>query len=237
MDFEKERSLTLFSSEGKLKQCEYAMTAASKGNLSVGARSVDGVVLCSLKYFSPLIDSASIYKVEPVCDTIGMTYSGLQPDFRRMHEEACKLVEDYKDVFGRYPFVDIFIGRFSALIQEYTQQGGRRPFGVSLIVCGSKYQDGKIVPAMFMMDPSGTYVSLDVASTGRDAENTLKYIENRLEMLEDNITTCVSAIRDNAGIAVTENDVDIGVFRMSTGSFEVINRSQVKELFEALHFK
>lgn len=237
MNFEKDRSLTLFSSEGKIKQCDYALVAAINGSLSVGACSADGVVLASLKKLSPLVDRNSVFKVQNVCDTIGMTYAGLQPDFRIMFVKAVNLVEDYKEVYGNYPFVDVFVTEFSQIIQEHTQKGGFRPFGVLLLVCGPVHSKEGHQPAIYQMDPSGSFISVKSGAIGKDYAQSVKYIENRLEMLDDNIVTCLNAIRENSGAQVNEEDVDIGIFRKKSGEFTVLNNIQIQEIFDSLKIK
>lgn len=237
MNFEKERPLTLFSSEGKIKQCDYALEAAINGALSVGACSSDGVVLASLKKLSPLIDKAKVHKVQNVCDTIGITYSGLQPDFRIVFSKAVHLAEDYKDVYGRYPFVDVFVTEFSQVIQEHTQKGGFRPFGVMVLVCGLVYTKDGPKPAMYQIDPSGSFTPIKCGSIGKDYLLSLNYINNRLELLEDNILTCLNAVIENSGIQVKEGDVDIGVFSLSKGVFSVLDEKQTKETFDLLKIK
>lgn len=237
MNFEKDRSLTLFSSEGKIKQCDYALTAAVNGALSVGACSEDGVVLASLKKLSPLVDRRSVLKVQNICDTIGITYAGLQPDFRVMFVKAVNLVEDYREVYGHYPFVDVFVTEFSQIIQEHTQKGGFRPFGVLLLVCGAVHSKEGPQPAMYQMDPSGSFISFKSGAIGKDYAQSVKYIENRLEMLDDNIVTCLNAIRENSGAQVNEDDVDIGVFSKKSGEFKVLSRVHVQEVFDSLKVK
>lgn len=238
MNFERDRSLTLFSSEGKIKQCDYALVAAINGALSVGACSADGVVLASLKSFSPLVDLAHVMKIHNVCDTIGITYSGLQPDFRVMFIKAVQLVEMYKDIYGRYPFVDVFVTEFSQIIQEHTQKGGFRPFGVMLLVCGPIYsKEAGTVPAMYQMDPSGSFVSIKSGAIGKDYSVSAKYIQNRLESLDDNIVTCLNAVMENSGVQVKPGDVDIGVFDASKKTFEVFTQQQMDEIFDSLKIK
>ncbi|KAL0266130.1 UNVERIFIED_CONTAM: hypothetical protein PYX00_011846 [Menopon gallinae] len=204
--------------KGKIKQCDYALVAAINGSLSVGACSEDGVVLASLKKLSPLVDRRSVFKVQNVCDTIGMTYAGLQPDFRVMFVKAVSLVEDYKEVYGHYPFVDVFVTEFSQIIQEHTQKGGFRPFGVLLLVCGAVHSKEGPQPAMYQMDPSGSFISVRSGAIGKDYAQSVKYIENRLEMLDDNVVTCLNAIRENSGAQVNEEDVDIGIFSRKSGT-------------------
>lgn len=49
-------------------------------------------------------------------------------------------------------------------MQEYTQSGGVRPFGVSLLVAG---MDGDGVPRLFQVDPSGAYFGWKATAIGK----------------------------------------------------------------------
>ncbi|KCZ76827.1 hypothetical protein H311_02169 [Anncaliia algerae PRA109] len=245
MNFERERAQTLFSSDGKLEQCDNALKAAINGTLSVGACANDGVVLASLKQFSPLVDKEKVRKVFKVCDSIGITYSGLQPDFRIVYEEASKLVEDYKDVYGRYPFVDVFTSYLSRVLQEYTQKGGFRPFGVMILVCGPMLKKSEtadiiknheVISGMFQMDPSGSFQAINAGAIGKEYQEAVKRINNRLELTDDNLVTCLGTLKNLSGTKVDVEDVDIGVFRLKDSLFHTYSTNEVKELFESLNF-
>lgn len=235
MNFERDRSLTVFSSEGKLKQCDHALQAAMNGALSVGISSDDGVVLASLKNFSQLFDKEKIYKVENICETIGVTYSGLQSDFRIVFEKACSIAEDHKTIYGTYPYVDYFIGYFSQIIQEYTQKGGLRPFGVTLFICGPILINNIIQAALYQLEPSGSFVMVKSGAMGKEYKSAAKYIENRMGMLDDNFLSAICSLRDNAGTLLTYEDIDMGYYSLKKNKFIVYKRSQIIELLSSIN--
>ena len=55
----------------------------------------------------------------------------------------------------------------ASVMQEYTQSGGVRPFGVSLLVAG---MDGDGVPRLFQVDPSGAYFGWKATAIGKVRE-------------------------------------------------------------------
>ena len=57
----------------------------------------------------------------------------------------------------------------AAVMQEYTQSGGVRPFGVSLLVAG---MDGDGVPRLFQVDPSGAYFGWKATAIGKVREDS-----------------------------------------------------------------
>ncbi|KAM0674107.1 Proteasome subunit alpha type-2 [Gurleya vavrai] len=231
MNFEIDYSLTTFTSEGKLEQCEHALVAAQNGNLSIGICSPDGVVLSSLKILPKLVEKEKVYKVSQVCSSIGITYAGMQPDFRIIYEKACILAEGYKDVYGRYPYIDVFVNNLSRVLQEYTQKGGLRPFGVALTIAGYIKINNELVPRLYSMEPSGGFKKCNVCAIGKENENAVKYASSKIEMLDDNLVCSVNALRDYAGCSIGFEDVDIGILK--NGCFEIFKRSSVKEIFDS----
>ena len=76
-------SLTTFSPSGKLVQIEYALNAVNAGSPAVGIKASNGVVLATEKKSKSLLhDDRSIHKVEPLCKSMGLVYSGMGPDYR-----------------------------------------------------------------------------------------------------------------------------------------------------------
>src|SRR4051812_23874316 len=95
-------SLTTFSPSGKLVQIEYALNAVSSGRTSLGIKSTNGVVIASEKKIpSILVENDSIEKCVMLSENIGMTYSGMGPDFRVLtakgRKSAQKYFLEYKD--------------------------------------------------------------------------------------------------------------------------------------------
>ncbi|TBU00268.1 subunit of proteasome [Hamiltosporidium magnivora] len=237
MNHELDHSFTVFSSEGKLKQCDHALQAALNGSLSAGASAFNGCVLSSLKNLPLLVRSELIWKVNSICPTIGMTYAGLQPDYRILYDKAVRMVEVYKDAYGRYPYLDVFVHNFCLKIQEYTQKGGLRPFGVMILICGPILQNDTIKPALYQIDTSGSFQMLKVGSVGKDSDNARKFVERRLESVDDNIFNCVGAIREFAGFSIGPTNVDIGVYFSDKNVFKVYSREEVNEVFDSILVK
>ena len=86
-----------------------------------------------------------------------MTYSGMGPDFRVLVDRARKLAHtNYKRIYNEYPPVKIMVQEIAKVMQESTQSGGIRPFGVSLLVGGyDESNEGKF--QLYQVDPSGSY--------------------------------------------------------------------------------
>ncbi|KAK5136853.1 putative proteasome subunit alpha type-2 [Meristemomyces frigidus] len=135
-------SLTTFSPSGKLVQIEYALAAVNQGVTALGIKAANGIVLATEKKAStPLIDAASSAKISLVTPNIGMVYSGMGPDYRVLVDKARKVSHTgYKRVYNEYPPTRILVQDVARVMQEATQSGGVRPYGVSLLIAG--WDDG-----------------------------------------------------------------------------------------------
>nr|8ADN_A Chain A, Proteasome subunit alpha type-2 [Vairimorpha necatrix]8ADN_O Chain O, Proteasome subunit alpha type-2 [Vairimorpha necatrix] len=219
------KQLTLFTSEGKLDQCDNALKAATQGSLSVGCVSENGVVLASLKESNNLVILSEYKKIYQISPNLGITYSGCQPDFRIQYNLSLKISEEYTDIYSTNIPIRLFVEQFSRQIQEYTIKKGYRPFGTLLLIVG----DNK----MYRVDPSGSYTSLQVGTIGREYTESGRLLERRKGMLDDNISTCVECIREYCGRSVKSEDIDIGVYRGQ--EFRVYSKEEVQEVFDSIN--
>ena len=68
---------------------------------------------------------------------IGMVYSGMGPDYRVLVDKARKVSHtNYKRIYNEYPPTRILVQDVARVMQEATQSGGVRPYGVSLPLRG-----------------------------------------------------------------------------------------------------
>lgn len=230
MFLDPDKSFTVFSSRGKLVQCDNALTAALNSALSIGCSAEDGTVIVSFKNISPLLVKKKYHKVVPVCPSIGVTYSGLQPDFRVQLALAQRIAQDYFDVYSRFPSIDVFIAEFSLSIQEYTQRSALRPFGTFLIFAGAS----KSGPCCYQMDPSGSFQMVRTTAGGAGYDEANKFMQRRRELVDDNIVNALTALREYTGKELGPEDVSIGVFRAGTGLFTVYDEGAIQEVFDSL---
>lgn len=123
-------------------QIEYALNAVNQGVTALGIKAANGIVLATEKKSStPLIDSASSSKISLITPDIGMVYSGMGPDYRVLVDKARKVSHTgYKRVYNEYPPTRILVQDVARVMQEATQSGGVRPYGVSLLIAG--YDEG-----------------------------------------------------------------------------------------------
>jgi 20S proteasome subunit alpha 2 len=234
-------SLTTFSPNGKLVQIEYALNAVNHGVTALGIKAANGIVLATEKKSpSPLVDASSISKISLVTPNIGMVYAGMGPDYRILVDKARKVSHaGYKRIYNEYPPTRILVQDVARVMQEATQSGGVRPYGVSLLVAGwdegilpdeeesgepmegdEKKPAGKTGgvlkggPMLYQVDPSGSYFPWKATAIGKSASHAKTYLEKRytegLE-LEDAIHIALLTLKDSVEGEMNGDTIEIGI--------------------------
>jgi len=93
-------SLTTFDESGNLGQVRHALTAVGNGETTVAVKAKNGVVIAAEKKLTTsLVDEDSIHKVAQLCDYMGVTYSGIGPDFNSVLLKMRKDMQAYHAKF------------------------------------------------------------------------------------------------------------------------------------------
>ncbi|GMM51920.1 proteasome core particle subunit alpha 2 [Starmerella bacillaris] len=206
-------SLTTFSPNGKLIQIEYALQAVNAGVTSVGIKAQNGVVLATeKKVMSQLVDGDSLTKISQITPDVGMVYSGMGPDFRVLVDKARKNAHsNYKMIYQEYPPTRVVVQDIARTVQEATQAGGVRPYGVSLLVAG--YDDNHKF-GLYQIDPSGSYYPWKATAIGKGSSSAKTFLEKRwneeLE-LEDAIHITLLTLKESIEGEMTGDNVEICV--------------------------
>ena len=99
--------------------------------------ATNGVVLATEKVLpSILVDRDSHSKICEITDSIVVAYAGMNPDYRVLVRKARKKAASYYHSYHESIPVTQLVREIAAIMQEFTQSGGVRPFGVSMLVAG-----------------------------------------------------------------------------------------------------
>jgi 20S proteasome subunit alpha 2 len=222
-------SLTTFSRSGKLLQIEYALTAVGEGKTSIGIKAKNGVVLITDKKIqNKLVDVQQVKKLEKVSPSVGFVYSGVGPDYRVLVKKARKQAQAYFLQYRALKPVKALVQDTASVMQEYTQSGGVRPFGISLLVAG--YDDEG--PQLFQVDPSGAYYGWKASAIGKNFKNARSFLEKRYNddvELDDAIHTALLTMREGFEGEMTEHTIEVGIVGEDR-VFRVLTPAEVKEI-------
>lgn len=225
-------SLTTFSRTGKLLQIEYALNAVANGKTALGICAVDGVVLATDKKMpSVLVDSEQVHKIEEITPTTGFCYAGVGPDYRVLVKRARKASQSYARVYGEVQPVSQLVKNTAGTMQEYTQLGGVRPFGISLLVAGLQ---GDGTPGLYQVDPSGAYFGWKATAIGKNYVSAKNFLEKRWNEdmeLEDAIHTALLTLREGFEGEMTAHNIQVATVRKD-GKFTVLTPLQIQDYLD-----
>lgn len=204
-----DRAITVFSPDGRLFQVEYAKEAVKRGATAIGITSKEGVVLVAFKSIhSKLVVPESLKKVFEIDSHIVVTASGLIADARRLVDVARVDAQKHRITYNEAPSVDSIARSACDLMQVYTQYGGIRPFGVSLLIAGVDDQG----PKLFEAEPSGAMTAYKADSIGANKKEVDEYLESKYDekmTLDDSIKICVDALRKTQESKLLQENVEI----------------------------
>jgi 20S proteasome subunit alpha 2 len=199
------------------------------------------VLATEKKASSPLVEPHSSSKIALITPNIGMVYAGMGPDYRVLVDKARKVSHtDYKRVYNEYPPTRILVQDVARVMQGATQQGGVRPFGVSLLIAGwddgvepeqpepkageqpeaekkaTRGKTGGILkggPSLYQVDPSGSYFPWKATAIGKGSTSAKTFLEKRYTEeleLEDAIHIALLTLKETIEGEMNGDTVEIG---------------------------
>ena len=159
---------TTFSPEGRLYQVEYAMEAISHAGTAMGILASDGIVLAAEKKIaSKLLEPAkSSEKMYMIDDHVACAVAGITADANILINQARLHAQRHAFNYQEPQPVEQLVQRLCDEKQAYTQYGGLRPFGVSLLYAGWDQTYGF---QLYASDPSGNYGGWKATSIGANS--------------------------------------------------------------------
>lgn len=177
-----DRTATMFSPEGHLLQVEYAEKTVRLGSSSVGMVCSDGVfIIADKRIDDKLIVKKSTNKIYEIDSHIIASVAGIIADARVLIEKAQVLCQQHRVTYDSEIEPELVIKDLANIKQQFTQYGGARPFGVSLMIAG--LNNGK--PELYTSDITGNYLSYNAHAIG---ENDDKIKERLREKYREGLT-------------------------------------------------
>jgi proteasome alpha subunit len=203
-----DRAITVFSPDGRLFQVEYAREAVKKGSTALGIKFKDGVVLLSEKKIrSRLVEKNSLEKIQLIDDYVATVTSGLVADARVLIDFARIGAQQEKVTYGSLTNIENLVKKVADQMQQYTQYGGVRPYGVSIIFAGTD----TIGPRLFDCDPAGTINEYKSVAIGAGKDAVTEYIEKEYkdnmsldEAIKMGIAALKAAVTDDSSMKEPE---------------------------------
>ena len=112
-------------------------------------------------------------------------------------------------------------------MQVYTQYGGIRPFGVSLLIAG--VDD---FPRLFEAEPSGAMTAYKADSIGADKKEVDEILEKHYKetlTIEEAIKIAVGALKKTREETLIPDNMEIGYASITDKKFVTLNEKQIAQ--------
>lgn len=231
-----DRAITVFSPDGRLFQVEYASETVKRGATVLGISSPEGVVLAAEeRTSSKLQESSFMWKIFQIDEHIGVAVAGLSCDAHVLVDQARIYSQSNRLMYDEPIDVEILTRRIGGIEQMYTQHGGVRPFGISLIFAGIDKKGSRI----FWTDPSGAYLAYKAwaIGSGGDVSNEILESEYRDEIgLDEAIVLALKCMAKILEEKITPQKVRMAIIPAKTKKFKKLTNDDIGEYLKKADF-
>jgi|TARA_B100001750_G_scaffold248514_1_gene280482 proteasome alpha subunit len=231
-----DRAITVFSPDGRLFQVEYAIETVRRGALALGINTQDGVIIAVDEKTKKLQRSINPQKLFQIDYHIGAAAAGYIPDARVQVDNARFFSQSNKLVYDEPVEVETVAKHLADQCQQYTQYGGARPIGVSLVI-GGVDSNGS---TLYLTDPSGAYVMYTAIAIGDNSDEANEFLEkyyNKKMSLDDAAMLAISTIQNFNKDENSLEYIKMSQIKSDTKQFEFINDAKIKKLADTAKAK
>jgi|TARA_B110000014_G_C20087868_1_gene569175 proteasome alpha subunit len=226
-----DRAITVFSPDGRLFQVEYAIETVRRGALAVGVKTKDGVVIAVDEKTKKLQITHTPQKLFQIDYHVGAAAAGYIPDARVQIDNARFFSQSNKLVYDEPVEIETVAKHLADQCQQYTQYGGARPIGVSLII-GGVDSNGS---TLYLTDPSGAYILYNAVAIGGNSDVANEFLEKNYNVdmsLDDAMLLAISTIQNSNPDKIDVDHIKMSQIKLDTKEFEFIDNKKIKQLGE-----
>jgi proteasome alpha subunit len=218
---------TMYSPDGRIYQVEYAIETVKRGTLAIGVCSKEGIIIAVEEKLRTLQTANITQKIFQVDTHIGIAAAGYIPDARIQVDNARFFSQGSKMTYDESVEVGTVAKYLADQAHQFTQYGGVRPNGVSMIIAGID-QKGE---SIYVTDPSGIYVQFAAIAIGAGADEVNEFFEkyyNADMNLEEAAALAVAAINLKSEEKDAIKHIKMAKITNETKIFEKVSESDLK---------
>ncbi|MEX0862621.1 archaeal proteasome endopeptidase complex subunit alpha [Nitrosopumilus sp.] len=219
---------TMYSPDGRIYQVEYAIETVKRGTLAIGVCSKEGVIMAVEEKPRTLQTANVTQKIFQVDYHIGVAAAGYIPDARVQVDNARFFSQGNRMTYDESVEVATVAKHLADQAHQFTQYGGVRPNGVSMIIAGID-QKGE---SIYVTDPSGTYVQFAAVAIGAGSDEVNSFLEKHYKenmSLEDAASLAIAAINIKSDIKEGINHVKMAKITTESKVFEKVSETDLQD--------
>jgi len=220
-----DRTIAVFSPDGRLFQVEYAKEAVKRGTTCLGIVFKDGVLLATVKPTTSLMVSDSLEKVFQIDDHIGAVAAGYLADARVLADLGRVKAQIHKITYEEAIDVWSLVRVIGDKMQVSTLYAGLRPFVVSFLLGGIDKSGSHIIET----DPSGMLYEWKAYAIGRGAAVANKILKQKWKanLSEKDAIDLAIDIISKTEKEKKENVIDLAIIK--EGKFRKYTEEEIKK--------
>ena len=218
---------TMYSPDGRIYQVEYAMETVKRGTLAIGISSKQGVIMAVEEKPRTLQTSNVTQKIFQIDYHIGVAAAGYIPDARVQVDGARFFSQGNRMTYDESVEVSTVAKHLADQAHQFTQYGGVRPNGVSMIIAGID-QKGE---SIYVTDPSGTYVQFSAIAIGAGSDDVNTFLEKHYKddlSLDDAAALAIASINLKADAKDGINNIKMAKITTESKTFEKVSESDLQ---------
>lgn len=225
-----DRSITMFSPDGRLLQVEYAKKTVKQGSTAIGMVCSDGVLLVADKRITTkLMIPEAIEKMFKIDDHIAATASGIISDARILIDRGQLRAQQHAVTYDSKIDVLSVVKDICDLKQICTQSAGLRPFGCSLLITGVE-EDGSL--KLFVTDPFGTYFQYKAAVIGEGEPEVEPILQKRYKptlTVEEGLKLAILALKQVLKNDFSVERIDASYISLKEKKYKEFSKERIKQ--------
>ncbi|MDO8510694.1 MAG: archaeal proteasome endopeptidase complex subunit alpha [Nanoarchaeota archaeon] len=226
-----DRSITMFSPDGRLLQVEYAKKTVKQGSTAIGIACKDGVVfVIDKRVTSKLLVPEAIEKMFVIDDHVAAAASGIISDARVLVDRAQMRAQQHSVTYDSKIDTLSLVKEICDMKQICTQSAGLRPFGVSLLVGGVE-EDGSIT--LFLTEPYGLYFQYKAAVIGEGEMEIEAQLQKRYKAsitVDEGLKLGVTLLKEFLQAEFNFDRVDAAFIDTKDRRFTKLSNDELKKL-------
>ena len=225
-----DRTATMFSPDGHLLQVEYAEKTVRLGSASIGMVCSDGVfILADKRIEDALIVKESANKISEIDFHIIASVAGIVSDARVLIERAQLLAQQHRITYDSPIETESVVKEIANVKQQFTQYGGARPFGVSMMTAGINRKKMEL----FVSDITGNYFSYHANAIGESDDKIKEKLREKYKQnlkIKEGIKLALDIFKEVKGNKFSLSKFELVYINSENKKIERIEGEKIKEI-------